>query len=110
MVPFFHLYEIANFKHNNILVYSGSLTEDIICYNSKLHEIFLPDFSMWFKEKVRFADCGDEAAKWFSQALTGKDNQMRLGYYNQNIPDRTVEDWKPYTDVYKKLRTEYLVR
>lgn len=65
--------------------------------------------SMWYDEKVKVADCGDEAAKWFSQLLSGKDNKMRLGYYNNKIPERAIgAGWIPFTKVHKKLRSEYM--
>lgn len=65
--------------------------------------------TMWCNEKGKAADCGDEAAKWFSQTLLGQESGIRLGYFNKTVPPRQVEGSRDkHAAVYKNLRDEYL--
>lgn len=51
-------------------------------------------------------DCGEEAAKWFSQLLLQKDDGLRLLFHDKL--DSFQPKWKEFIDYYKKMRTEHV--
>lgn len=62
-------------------------------------------------EKILTADCGNEAADWFSK-INGN-FRCRLSYYARNIlPARSLRNgsWEKHTKIYKKMIDDYMVR
>ncbi|XP_014285772.1 mitochondrial amidoxime-reducing component 1 [Halyomorpha halys] len=77
-------------------------------------EVTLPEKSddkmieMWADEKLRINDCGDEAAKWISEAVGGKECEFRLAYYPINEGwRRDISYQKLEFEVFKNISNEY---
>lgn len=47
-----------------------------------------------WKDDAICVDCGDEAAKWFSKCILGKDEGLRLVFYHSDQPKPVIQDRK----------------
>ncbi|CAH1390592.1 unnamed protein product [Nezara viridula] len=87
----------------------------ILSYPGKENiEITLPEkrddkmITLWDKEKVRVDDCGEDAARWVSEAVGGKDCEFRLGYFPLNEGwRRDISYRKLEFQVFKSLSNKY---
>lgn len=57
-------------------------------------------------KNISALDCGEEAAKWFSQVLLNKDDGLRLLYHDRL--DSFQPKWNAFVDYYRKMRTEHV--
>lgn len=57
-------------------------------------------------KNISALDCGDEAAKWFSQLLLNNDEGLRLLYHDRL--DSFQPKWQDFVDYYTKMRTEFV--
>ncbi|XP_014285773.1 mitochondrial amidoxime-reducing component 1 [Halyomorpha halys] len=77
-------------------------------------EITLPNkhnnkmITMWKDEKIRINDCGDDAAKWVSEAVGGKECEFRLAYFPLNDGwRRDISYRKLEFEVFKNTKNKY---
>ncbi|XP_034938193.1 mitochondrial amidoxime-reducing component 1-like [Chelonus insularis] len=62
--------------------------------------------SMWWNEKVKCIDCGDESAKWISEFLTGTNSGLRVGLSSLDQRNILKGPWEKFTKVYDKITND----
>lgn len=85
------LFEVLPTVNGDTMTLSAPNMKDIDIDIDKLHTNLSTKAVVW-TQTVDVIDVGDEVAKWLSRFILNEDSGLRLVYYSQNYPTRSVRE------------------